>query len=42
MKEDNITVNNRVKIFQYLTIYDGYIVTENNGIMNIGYYYSKY
>ena len=37
---DNITVNNTVNIFQSVAVYTGYVVTEYEGIMNMGQYYS--
>ena len=40
MNMDNITVNNTVNTFQSVAVYTGYIVTEDEGSMNMGQYYS--
>ena len=40
MNMDNIKVNNTVNTFHSVAVYAGYIVTEHEGNMNMGQYYS--
>jgi hypothetical protein len=36
---DNITVNNIVNIFQSVDVYTGYVVTHNEGNIDMAQYY---